>query len=123
MAPTKKSILVVDDEQDTLTLLRVILEIEGFTMWEAVNGNEALKQVQKMPDLILLDVRMPGRLSGLEVCQRLKKDPHYKHIPIFLFSVLALDRDKELGLKAGANEYLTKPFVSEKLIQLIKKYI
>jgi two-component system phosphate regulon response regulator PhoB len=90
---------------------------------KAVNGKDALEQVKQMPDLILLDVRMPGGLSGLDVCKQLKKDERYKEIPVIIFSAKVLDRDIELGLKAGAVEYVTKPFSSKELIRLINLHI
>ncbi|MFX1282166.1 MAG: PleD family two-component system response regulator [Promethearchaeota archaeon] len=123
MPSGKKSILVVDDEVDTLGLLRTILEYEGFEIWEASNGKEALKEVQKMPNLILLDIKMPGGLSGLDVCHHLKKDEKYKHIPIIIFSAKVLSHDIELGLQAGAVEYITKPFSSKELIRLVNLHI
>ncbi|MFX0086026.1 MAG: PleD family two-component system response regulator [Candidatus Hodarchaeota archaeon] len=123
MSMPKKKILVVDDEIDTLELLRTVLEHEKFEVWKAINGKDALEQVKRMPDLILLDVRMPGGLSGLDVCKRLKKDKKYKDIPIIIFSAKVLDRDIELGLKAGAVEYVTKPFSSKELIRLINLHI
>ena len=123
MLPQKKKILVVDDEIDTLELLHTVLEHEKFEVWKAINGNDALEQVKRMPDLILLDVRMPGGLSGLDVCKQLKKDEKYKDIPVIIFSAKVLDRDIELGLKAGAVEYVTKPFSSKELIRLINLHI
>lgn len=122
MSTEKKSILIVDDEEETLEMLSTILEHENYITWKATNGNEALELVKKVPNLILLDIRMPG-LSGLEVCRRLKQDDKFKHIPIIIFSAKVLSHDIELGLSAGADEYLTKPFSTKELTQLIKKYI
>ena len=123
MLPQKKKILVVDDEIDTLELLHTVLEHEKFEVWKAINGKDALEQVKRIPDLILLDVRMPGGLSGLDVCEQLKKDEKYRDIPVIIFSAKVLDRDIELGLKAGAVEYVTKPFSSKELIRLINLHI
>ncbi|UCG03319.1 MAG: response regulator [Candidatus Heimdallarchaeota archaeon] len=122
MSTEKKRILIVDDEEDTLEMLSTILEHENYITWRATNGKEALDLVEKLPDLILLDIRMPG-LSGLEVCQQLKQDNRFKHIPIIIFSAKVLRHDIELGLKAGADEYLTKPFSTKELTQLIKKHL
>ncbi len=123
MLPPKKKILVVDDEIDTLELLHTVLEHEKFEVWKAINGKDALEQVKRMPDLILLDVRMPGGLSGLDVCEQLKQDEKYRDIPVIIFSAKVLDRDIELGMKAGAVEYVTKPFSSKELIRLINLHI
>ena len=123
MSTPQKKILVVDDEIDTLELLRTVLEHEKFKVLKAVNGKDALEQVKQIPDLVLLDVRMPGGLSGLDVCKQLKQDERYKEIPVIIFSAKVLDRDIELGLKAGAVEYVTKPFSSKELIRLINLHI
>ena len=123
MSTPQKKNLVVDDEIDTLELLRTVLEHEKFKVLKAVNGKDALEQVKQMPDLVLLDVRMPGGLSGLDVCKQLKQDERYKEIPVIIFSAKVLDRDIELGLKAGAVEYVTKPFSSKELIRLINLHI
>lgn len=123
MSTPQKKILVVDDEIDTLELLRTVLEHEKYEVLKAVNGKDALEQVKQMPDLVLLDVRMPGGLSGLDVCKQLKQDERYKEIPVIIFSAKVLDRDIELGLKAGAVEYVTKPFSSKELIRLINLHI
>ena len=122
MSTEKKSILIVDDEEDTLEMLSTILEHEDYITWRATNGKQALELAKKNPDLILLDIRMPG-LSGLEVCRQLKQDEEFKHIPIIIFSAKVLSHDIELGLNAGANEYITKPFSTKELIQLIRKYL
>ncbi|MFX1515625.1 MAG: response regulator [Promethearchaeota archaeon] len=121
MSVEKKTILVVDDEEDTLEMLSTILEHENYIAWNATNGKEALELVKRDPDLILLDIRMPG-LSGLEVCRRIKQDDKLKHIPIIIFSAKVLNHDIKLGLEAGAEEYLTKPFSTKELVKLIKKY-
>jgi len=122
MSIEKKSILIVDDEEDTLEMLSIILEHENYETWKATNGKEALKLVKRGPNLVLLDIRMPG-LSGLEVCRRLKQDDEFKHIPIIIFSAKVLNYDIELGLEAGAEEYLTKPFSTKELVEIIEKYI
>ena len=123
MTVGKGRILIVDDERDVLDLLRMILEQEGFEVWEAINGKEALEQAQKLPNLVLLDYLMPGGLSGLAVCRRLKEDEKFKHIPIIISSAKVLDQDIELARQAGADAYLTRPFISKDLIQLIKKHL
>lgn len=122
MSKGKKSILIVDDEEETLEMLSTILEHENYITWKAINGKEALELVKKVPDLILLDIRMPG-LSGIEVCHYLKQDDEFKHIPIIMFSAKVLSHDIELGLNAGADEYLTKPFNTKELFKLLNKHI
>ena len=123
MMSDKKSILVVDDEPDTLELMQTILKHEGYDVLQALNGSEALEEVKRNPDLILLDIRMPGELNGIEVCKRLKTDPVHKSIPIIIFSAKVLDHHIEEGFQAGAEEYVTKPFSSAELLRIIGKYL
>ncbi|NHJ03074.1 MAG: response regulator [Candidatus Heimdallarchaeota archaeon] len=123
MSEPLKKILVVDDEADTLELIQAILAHEKFQVLKALNGNEALELITENPDLILLDVKMPGGLSGLDICHLLKSDTRYRDIPIIIFSAKVLDQDIKEGLNAGAIEYITKPFSSKNLIRLIYKHI
>ncbi len=116
-------ILVVDDEPDILEVARIILEKKGYEVITAKDGNEALEKVSaSKPDLIILDIIMP-RKSGLEVCKILKSDPETASIPILMFTVLGRNRDREQGLKAGADDYLVKPFSAEELVNIIKKHL
>ncbi|MHA1948096.1 MAG: response regulator, partial [Candidatus Hodarchaeales archaeon] len=82
MTNTKKRILVVDDEPDTLELMQTILEHEGYEVINTQDGKQALEAISHNPDLILLDIRMPGEMNGIEVCKRIKGDSKYKSIPI-----------------------------------------
>ena len=105
----QRKILVVDDDERARRLLESLLQAEGFEALLAANGGEALKLAQQaQPDLILLDVMMPG-MNGFEVAEKLKADAHTKSIPIIVVSALE-DRDSRIrGLEAGAEEFLTKP--------------
>ena len=115
-------ILVVDDELDILNLTKEILEKNGFQVVTAVNGDEALLKAEaEMPGLILLDWMMP-RKNGVEVCKILKSQVKTKHIPILLFSASAYNLD-ELAAEAGADGYLTKPFIYERLVAEVKKHL
>ena len=116
-------ILVVDDEPDTVNLAKMILEGEGFRVVVASNGSEALQKADSEgPDLILLDVVMPG-ISGFEACKTLKSKPRTRLIPIVMFSALGRDVDKKLGREAGADGYLTKPFTLDGLVAEVKKHL
>ncbi|MDB5884313.1 MAG: hypothetical protein JWR74_484, partial [Polaromonas sp.] len=103
------TILIVDDEVQNLKLLEVLLYPEGYVTLSAASGEEALAVIaQQAPDLILLDVMMPG-MDGYEVATRLKANPATANIPIIMITALA-DRSARLtGLHAGAEEFLTKP--------------
>jgi len=121
MVTKKKRILVVDDEPDQLELMQTILEHEGYEVINTQNGKQALEAISQKPDLILLDIRMPGELNGIDVCKRLKNDSKYKSIPIIFFSAKALEHNIEEGFQAGGDEYITKPFNSTNLLNIIEK--
>ncbi|MGE5754823.1 MAG: diguanylate cyclase [Planctomycetaceae bacterium] len=104
------SVLVVDDVPDNLKLLSYELADHGYHVRTASDGMQALALVQaERPDVILLDIMMPG-LDGIEVCRRLKADPQLRPIPVIMISARELDDDVVLGLDAGAQDYVTKPF-------------
>ena len=103
-------ILAVDDEPANLALLRKLLTRQGYDVAEAPDGPSAIRAVaEQQPDLVCLDVMMPG-LDGIEVCQRLRRQPEYAGLPILLLTALDRSEDKARGLEAGANDFLSKPF-------------
>ncbi len=108
-------ILVAEDERDIRDLLVTFLEIGGFKTVAVPNGQEAVeKAVDRQPDLILLDVRMP-RMDGLQACAALKALPGTRDIPVVFLSAFATPQDVEMGLAAGAEKYLAKPIELEDL--------
>ena len=116
-------VLIVDDDQDFAETIAHVLRNEGYDVQINFDTESAFQNMKnKTPDLVLLDVRMP-ELNGLEVCKRLKSDPNRKHIPIIIFSAKTLDPHIEEGLKAGADEYITKPFNSSHLLGTLRKYL
>ena len=118
-----KKILVVDDEVDLVETVRFPLEIEGYNVLVAYNGEEALNQARKEnPDLILLDLMLP-KLDGYKVCRLLKFDERYKHIPILMLTAKTQEKDKVLGMETGADEYITKPFEMDYLMGKVKEYL
>jgi len=117
----QQKILISDDERDLVLMLKLRLEIEGFKVIEAYDGEEALSQVHnEKPDLILLDVMMP-KINGFEVCRKIKEKN--KQIPIIMFTAKGQEKDKEMGKRAGADDYVIKPFEFSDLMVLIKKYL
>jgi DNA-binding response OmpR family regulator len=115
-----KKILIVDDEVDLVETIRFPLELEGFQVLAAHNGEEGLNQARsENPDLILLDLMLP-KLDGYKICRLLKFDDRYKHIPIFMLTAKTQEKDKILGKETGADEYFTKPFDIDELIAKIK---
>lgn len=99
-------ILVADDEADIVSMLRSFFESKGYLVLSATNGSEALKQVERQPDIILLDINMPG-LDGLEVCERIRD---YVSCPILFLTARIEDTDKVKGFAAGGDDYIVKPF-------------
>jgi DNA-binding response OmpR family regulator len=116
-------ILVVDDDIHATTLFKTILNAKGF---EALIVNDSAIAVQTAdstnPDLIILDLMMPEP-NGFEVCRMLRADPKYSRTPIVIFTAMGDSESKATALEAGANEFLTKPFRVEDLMQRIKSLI
>lgn len=116
-------ILVVDDHPDNVFLLQDRLEHEGYEVITAYDGESGLEKVYtEKPDLVLLDVMMPG-LSGFEVCQKLNEDNTTNDIPIILLTALTEPKDLNEGFKAGAFDYIKKPFNKLELLARIKSAI
>lgn len=115
-----KKILIVDDHVDIRKLIRMTLEFEAYEIHEAADGEAALRMAQALkPDLVLLDVMMPGGIDGLEVCRRLRAAPEQANVHVMLLSARGQARDREAGLQAGADAYLIKPFSPLQLIDSI----
>lgn len=119
----QKVILLVDDEPFILRSLSFILSKEGYKVHVASNGEEALDLLRKIkPDLMFLDVLMPKK-HGFEVCQQVKKDPQLKDIYTILLTTKGQESDREIGLRLGADDYITKPFSPTKLIQKVREVL
>jgi CheY-like chemotaxis protein len=116
-----EKILVVDDEADVRNLTKMMLEGAGYEVVQAANGDEALAMVAtEAPDLVLLDVVMPGK-SGFEVCKALKASEKTKGIPVIVFTVLGREVDFRLSMESGADEFLSKPLKPEDMSNLLKE--
>jgi len=114
---TAENILVVDDEPQIRRVMRSTLTSHGYVITEAKNGEEAIELARKgKPDLILLDVNMPG-VSGIETCREIRRG---STAPIIMLTVRNAERDKVLALDAGADDYVTKPFGIEELLARIR---
>lgn len=119
----KATILAVDDNEEMLSLMVEILAAEGYQVYPADSGEQALAAVTaNPPDLILLDVRMKG-IGGLEVCRRLKMREEMRQIPIILISGLADTKEWVEGLRLGAADYVTKPFRAQELLTRVKTHL
>ncbi len=117
-----EQILIVDDEPINLRLLRAHLVKQGFEVLEAANGDEALEQAAAQPDLILLDIMMPG-MDGFETCSKLKENDDLKHIPVIFLSALTDTDIKTKGLEAGGVDYVSKPFDSRELLARVRTHL
>lgn len=104
-------ILVVDDEEGIITLLRDYFEINDYKVYTAQNGKEALEKISKNPDIILLDINMP-EIDGIEVCSRIRD---YISSPILFLTAKIENNDKINGFRVGADDYIVKPFDLEEL--------
>lgn len=116
-----KQILIVDDHADIRRLIRMTLEFDDYDIREAPDGEAALRMAQEQrPDLVLLDVMMPGPVNGLAVCRRLRADvPAGQGPRVIMLSARGQASDREAGLQAGADVYLVKPFSPLQLIDCI----
>ncbi len=116
----KETILVVDDEEDILELVRFNLAREGYVVICAATGEESLKITrEKHPDLIVQDLMLPG-IDGLEVTKILKDDPKTRNIPIVMLTAKGEEADIVIGLELGADDYVTKPFSPRILVARIR---
>jgi two-component system alkaline phosphatase synthesis response regulator PhoP len=116
----KEKILIVEDEKDIVRMLDYNLKKEGFRVLSCADGDDALDLIVKEhPDLVLLDLMLPG-IDGLEVCKVFKKDTKTSSIPIIMLTAKSEESDKVIGLELGADDYITKPFSPRELIARVK---
>src|SRR5690554_2790949 len=114
---TQKEILVVDDQKEICDLIQDYLEIEGYKVITAYDGEEAIELYRRhQPELIILDVMLP-KLDGMEVCRRIRSQ---SIVPILMLSAKKSDVDKILGLGLGADDYITKPFSPGELVARVR---
>lgn len=118
------AILIVDDDRNLRRLLQVTLEHQKYKLYEASNGRDAIRlAVEHQPDVILLDIMMPGGIDGIEVCKRIRSTPMLSNTYIILLTALGQDRDRKAGLEANADAYITKPFSPIQLISVIEDHL
>ncbi len=117
-----KKIMVVDDEPDTVDLVKLVLETEGFEVMTAYSGRECLEKLkEEKPDGVLLDIMMPD-MDGWEVFKNIRE--RYKDLPIAMLTVKSQDIDKMLGLHVlKADDYITKPFGRKALVERVRMMV
>ncbi len=120
MDETKPLILLIDDDAGIRKMLGRRLELQGFRVVGAEDGEEGLRIAQEqLPNLVLLDIMMP-KMKGRDVCAKLKADPKTKHIPVIFLTALGLADHISAGMRLGADDYIVKPFDSEELKERIR---
>ena len=119
-----KKILVTEDSPTMRSFLTATIEaMGGYTVVEATNGFDALRLLpREQVDLIITDINMPD-INGLELISYVRNNPNYRSIPLFIISTESSEKDRERGMALGADEYLVKPFLPERLQKLITAYI
>lgn len=120
MSENRIRILVVDDEADLVSVLRIGLEGEGFEVLEASDGEEGLRMARECkPALVLLDLMLP-KLDGYKVCRALKFDERYRAVPILILSARSGEQDRRLAHDMGADGFITKPYEMKDLVAKVK---
>ncbi len=117
------SMLVVEDEPNVVLSLRVLMERAGFDVRVAGDGTAALREVEQAPpDVMLLDVMLPER-DGYDVCRTIRANPHWNGVRIVMLTAKGRDADRDRGLAAGADAYVTKPFSTRDLVDRVKTLV
>jgi DNA-binding response OmpR family regulator len=119
----KNRILVVEDEESLLKLESILLSSKGYNVTGVMDGKSALEEVMAhRPDLVILDIMLP-EIDGFEVCRRIKENPATSAIPVVMLTAKKNSQDVARGTEVGANAYLTKPFKSAKVIEVIEELL
>lgn len=114
-----KSILIVDDAPNIVLSLEFLMKQEGYTVYTAVDGEEALEKVRAhKPNLVLLDVMMP-KLDGYEVCRQIRANPAWQEVRVIMLTAKGRDVERQKGLELGADAYITKPFSTRDLMEKV----
>lgn len=120
---TKKKILVVDDELDVQSIISFRLEINGYDVSVASDGQDGLDKIKEgKPNLVLLDLMLP-KINGFEICRMIKFDDKFKDLPIIILSALDKEDDRKKAMDAGADAYFLKPFDLESLLGKISSLL
>ena len=123
MNTTPPCILIVDDEADLVSVLRIGLEAEGFRIIQAGDGEDGLNKAREsQPDLMVLDLMLP-KMDGYKVCRALKYDERYRAMPIIILSARSGVQDRQLALDMGADAFVTKPYDMHDLVRRIRSFL
>lgn len=122
-ADRRKTILLVEDNEDNLVVYRTILEHVGYTVIEARDGEEGVSRAsERLPDLILMDISIP-KLDGWEATQRLKSAEATRPIPIIALTAHALEEDRQKAAQVGCDGYLAKPVEPRRVVQEVERFV
>jgi len=119
-----KKVLIVDDNPEVRRLVEMTLRVGEYKVFQAQSGQEAIEAArEKKPDLIIMDIMMPGAMDGLEATRMLKNNPETKDISIIMLTAKGQEFDKEKGIEAGADDYFVKPFSPLELIKKVEEVL
>ena len=120
---TIKTILVVEDNELNMKLVRGLIKIGNYGMLEAIDAESGIEQIREQrPDLVLMDIQLPG-MDGLSATKIIKKDPSLKDIPVVALTSYAMQGDEEKALEAGCSGYIAKPIDTRKFLETIAQYL
>jgi len=118
-----KTVLIADDEPNIVISLEFLLEQDGYRVLVARDGNEALEAIEReVPDLVLLDIMLP-RLSGYDVCQRIRQNPNWRKVRVIMLTARGREVEVTKGLALGADAYVTKPFSTRELLDQVRRQL
>lgn len=116
----KKTILLIEDEEDIAALIKLQAEISGYKLFVETDGINGYRAIERdRPDLVILDIMLPGQ-NGLDICRKMKHSPELKNIPVVIISAKNEELDVVLGLELGADDYVAKPFSPKILFSRVK---
>ncbi len=117
------SVLVVEDEPNIVMSLEFLMKKAGYAVRVARDGDAAVRELEESPpDLILLDVMMPGR-GGFDICQLVRSNPDWAHIKIIMLTAKGREVEREKGMALGADDYITKPFSTRDVVERVRRYL
>jgi CheY-like chemotaxis protein len=120
---TIKTILVVEDNELNMKLVRGLIKIGKYGMLEAIDAESGIEQIREQrPDLVLMDIQLPG-MDGLSATKIIKEDPSLKDIPVVALTSYAMQGDEEKALEAGCSGYIAKPIDTRKFLETIAQYL
>jgi two-component system, OmpR family, alkaline phosphatase synthesis response regulator PhoP len=118
-----KKILIVDDDPGIVVALQFLMEVQGYGVITAESGEIALEMIyENKPDLVLLDIMLPG-IDGWEICKIVRLNPEYQHIKIIFLTAKSSEVDIAKGLALGGDAYITKPFINDELVAMVKEHL